>query len=121
MSRSRILYHELYDGLGVLVYPYEPFNLAVVWSGKNVFTRPIIELENGEYYFLYQGKKLNPYLFELHLDESDPDWVQEWINSIVHGKEIKIDLENLADEHLLDFKSMLKRKSENLKQWLLVE
>ncbi|MBC3786205.1 hypothetical protein [Spirosoma utsteinense] len=121
MSRGRILYYERYDGFGVLIYPYGPFNLAVVWSGKNVFARPIIELPNGECYFLYQGKKLNPYLFELHPDELDPDWTQEWISSVLYGEEIKIDLSNLSDEHLLDFKSMLERKSEKLKQWLLVE
>ncbi|QJW88872.1 hypothetical protein HNV11_05485 [Spirosoma taeanense] len=121
MSRGRILYYERYDGFGVLVYPYDPFNLAVVWSGKNTFIRPIIELSNGECYFLYHGRKINPYMFELRVDEADPDWVLEWVTNVIHGKEIKVDLSNLADEYLIDFRSMLERKSEKLQEWLLAK
>lgn len=120
MSRGRILYYERYDGFGVLTYPYEPFHLAVVWSGKKVFVRPIIELQNGECYFLYQGKKVNPYVFELRIDEASPDWVYHWIDDVINGEEITIDLSNLADENLQDFESMIKRKSEKIQEWLLV-
>ncbi|GAB3571591.1 hypothetical protein GCM10027578_30130 [Spirosoma luteolum] len=121
MSIGRILYYEHYDGLGILAYPYEPFYLAVVWNGKKVFARPIIELQSGECYFLYQGKKVNPYVFKLRVNEVAPEWAYRWIDDVINGVEIKIDVSNLADKHLQDFKSMIQRKSEIIQEWLLVK
>lgn len=115
---SRILYYERYDGFGVLHYPYDPFDLAVVWSGKNVFVRPIIEMPNGETYFLYQGKKINPFDFDLRPDEPTPDWIDAWIRGLMKGQPINIDLSNLTGEHSTAFRAMLERKNRELQKWL---
>lgn len=118
MGYGRILYYERYDGFGVLVYPTDSFNLAVTWSGKSLFVRPIIELAFGEWYFLYQGKKVNPFSFDLRPDESEPDWALDWIEFVARTGKIDIDFTNLTDEYRADFDAMLTRKQEKLKKWL---
>lgn len=119
MGYGRILYYERYDGLGVLIYPFEPFNLAVVWSGKKIFVRPIIELLEGDCYFLYQGRKINPFVFELRPDVADPDWALDWVDYISRTNKIDIDINNLTEECKADFNAMLDRKTEKLQEWLL--
>lgn len=121
MSRGRFLYYERWDGVGVLCYPYEPFNLAVINSGKDIFVRPIIELDNGDCYFLYQGKKINPYDFELHPDEADPDWVFHWMIGVAQGKEVVVDISNLTGEYSIAFQAMLERKRKKINEWLSVK
>lgn len=115
---SRILYYERYGGFGVLYYPHEPFDLAVIWSGKNVFVRPIINLPSGESYFLYQGKKINPFDFDLRPDEPTPAWADAWVQGLLNGQPLNIDVSNLTGEHIEAFKAMLERKNKELQKWL---
>lgn len=118
---SRILYYERYDGFGVLHYPHDPFDLAVVWSGKKIFIRPIIELPGGGSYFLYQGMKINPFLFDLRPDEPTPDWADVWVEGLINGQSLNIDLSNLTGEHLAAFRVMLEQKNRKLQKWLLAK
>jgi hypothetical protein len=117
---ARILFYERYDGFGVLYYPHDPFDLAVVWTGKQILARPIIELPNGESYFLYQSKKVNPFIFALRPDEPAPDWTDVWLQG-VQELGLIIDLKNLTEEHADAFKAMLDRKHSRLQKWLLAE
>ena len=101
------------QGLSFLLYPFDPYDIAVLWDGKRVVAKPIIGFALVDSYFKLRGKDI--YLRHFREENNGtipPDWAIEWLKKRTEKKSFKIDMRMSEIDKFILEGVIQKRKSQ---------